>query len=280
MQVDIYFEYFEAQSMLALKNWGKYNISSLKFHHVTDIARMIKQECTRVEIESFLTEILTGECKSISSEVIDLTVRLLLMVPNWSILTGASADETTLTWMDGTVSKAFTRHFRQRNASKELMPIVPSDQGKVDKTLTARNIEEIGGLKIVWTSNLLDHLQLRKDRRSVEIFHHASFLHYQAKSEIYPKGLLDETVRTLSLLLPSTDSDTKDWFSKYQIQLHLDPEAIRCPPLKKEERNLDKFEFWNERLGALKQAYDEAKPAEVPKSPLRKYFSGLSLRNT
>jgi hypothetical protein len=181
MQVDIYFEYFEAQSMLALKNWGKYNISSLKFHHVTDVARMIKQECTRVEIESFLTEILTGECKSISSEVIDLTVRLLLMVPNWSILTGASADEATLTWMDGTVSKAFTRHFRQRNASKELMPIIPSDQGKIDKTLTVRNIEEIGGLKIVWTSNLLDHLQLRKDRRSVEIFHHASFLHYQAK---------------------------------------------------------------------------------------------------
>jgi hypothetical protein len=190
MQVDVYFEYFEAQSMLALKNWGKYNISSLKFHHVTDVARMIKQECTRSEIESFLTEILTGECKSISSEVIDLTVRLLLMVPNWSILTGASADETTLTWMDGTVSKAFIRHFRQRNASKELMPIVPSDQGKIDKTFTARNIEEIGGLKIVWTCNLLDHLQLRKDRRSVEIFHHASFLHYQAKRYVMSLALV------------------------------------------------------------------------------------------
>jgi hypothetical protein len=61
-------------------------------------------------------------------------------------------------------------------------------------------------------------------------------------SEIYPKGLLDETVRTLSLLLPSTDSDTKNWFNKYQVQLHLDPEANRCPPLKKDERNLDKFE--------------------------------------
>ena len=179
-QVDVYFEYFETQALQALKTWGKYNVSSLKFHHVTDVARMIRLECSRVDIELYLIDIFSGDCRTILSEFIDLTVKLLLMVPNWSILTGASADEATLNWVDGTVSKALTRHFRPRRISRNLAPNFAKYPGRLEKTFTARNIEEIGGLRIAWTSNLLDHLQLRRDRDTVEIYHHASFLHYQA----------------------------------------------------------------------------------------------------
>jgi len=40
----------------------------------------------------------------------------------------------------------------------------------------------LGRMKVVWTANLLDHLVVRDEEyRTVSIFHHTSFLHYQKK---------------------------------------------------------------------------------------------------
>ena len=61
-------------------------------------------------------------------------------------------------------------------------------------------------------------------------------------SDIYPKGLLSETLRTLSLLLPPNDANARDWFVRQQIQLPLDGEAARQRALSKDERYLEKFE--------------------------------------
>ncbi len=61
-------------------------------------------------------------------------------------------------------------------------------------------------------------------------------------SDIYPKGLIQETLRTLALLIPPTDLESKNWFLRHHIQLPIDGEAARCVPLSKEERNIEKFE--------------------------------------
>jgi hypothetical protein len=51
------------------------------------------------------------------------------------------------------------------------------------------------------------------DETTVEIFHHASFLKH-VQNQLFPVGLLEETLRTLSLLFPPTCRSTlssKDW---------------------------------------------------------------------
>ena len=62
-------------------------------------------------------------------------------------------------------------------------------------------------------------------------------------SAVFPEGLIDETIKTLSLLLPMNDHETRPWFLKQQIELHLDHEAVRCKPLTKEERSIDNFVY-------------------------------------
>ena len=62
-------------------------------------------------------------------------------------------------------------------------------------------------------------------------------------SDLFPDELMEETIRTLSLLLPLNDRETTSWFLKQQIELHLDNEAVRCKPLTKEERIIDNFAY-------------------------------------
>lgn len=40
---------------------------------------------------------------------------------------------------------------------------------------TARNLERVAGIRVIWTSNLADHLHLEDDDTSVRIFYHVSF---------------------------------------------------------------------------------------------------------
>lgn len=81
------------------------------------------------------------------------------------------AGQESLSWVDGSLTEILKTRLGHDSVLKD--PI------ELDKTFTARNIERIGGIRIVWTCNLLDHLRMSDDEGSVAIFHHASFLHYQ-----------------------------------------------------------------------------------------------------
>lgn len=278
--INQYFEYFESQCRLTLSKWEKYDLSELKFCHIAEVANMIKAGSSRPEIEQYLGEILLDDCCIIASEIIDLTVRLMLMVPIWSFWQGVRPDESALTWVEGTVEKSFERHFRQTSKQNTKMdlhfrvkqPIV------LEKSFTAQRFEEIGGIKIIWSDNLLDHLKLKKEDNKLFIFHYASFLNYQRQNQIYPEGLIDETLRTLGLLLPRSDKETRDWFIKKQISHNLDPEAVNCRTLSRDERSIDSFVYWKQQLIDLKQAHDEIKPNHS-RSLIRKYFSAINLKS-
>ena len=78
----------------------------------------------------------------------------------------------SLNWVTGTLESFLLDRFRpQRTLSHEAV--------KLEKTFTARNLDRIAGIQIVWTSNLADHLQMIDDDTRVVIFHYASFLEYQ-----------------------------------------------------------------------------------------------------
>lgn len=168
---DTYFEYFEDQCRLSLHNWDRYDISNLNFSHVVMIANLIQQGKTRVDIEAQLKSDTDGACQELCSEIIDLTVRVLLMIQIGGFRNVLMPGQETLAWGDGPLSNSLNSHFSRDNVLK--------DSVDLDKTFTARNVERIAGIRIVWTSNLLDHLRMGDNDTSVALFHHASFLNFQ-----------------------------------------------------------------------------------------------------
>jgi hypothetical protein len=79
-------------------------------------------------------------------------------------------------------------------------------------------------------------------------------------ASLFPQGLIEETLRTLALLFPRSDKAAAAWYKKIALEEHLDLNACFCPHLRAEDRQINKFEFWRERLILLKQAFDEAEP--------------------
>ena len=78
---------------------------------------------------------------------------------------------------------------------------------------------------------------------------------------------MEETLRTLSLLLPSGDKKTLRWFRREQkrcvVDELIDGTVIKCHPLTTKNRQIGNFVFWHDRLVMLKQAFDEADPKTV-----------------
>lgn len=133
---------------------------------------------------------------------------------------------------------------------------------RLQKIFTARNLERLARIQIEWTNNLIDHLALRDDDTKVLIFHHATFLEH-SRSGVFPPGFCAETLRTLALLLPSSEKKTKKWFRRHQATQTLDKMAIKCARLRADDRQIDNFHFWKDRLVILKQVFDEAEPSTI-----------------
>jgi hypothetical protein len=155
---------------------------------------------------------------------------------------------------------------------------------KLSKIFNACNLQRISGIRVAWTSNLADHLSMRDDDTRVVIFHHATFLEYHRTSEWlvfsaplcsfgspsswnascpFPTDFLDETLGTLSLLIPPNDAKTSKWFKGKQKQFNLDPSAGCCGHLNSTARQIENFKYWRDRLVILKQAFDDSEPKTV-----------------
>ncbi|KAL8993911.1 MAG: hypothetical protein Q9169_005985 [Polycauliona sp. 2 TL-2023] len=156
-------------------------------------------------------------------------------------------------------------HNRQPNLVDTVFP-PPSflDTVKLPQSFTAANLEKVGGIRILWTNNLGDHLLLRDDDTKVMLFHHVSALGLlQYPSRMPMRNLANETIRTIALLIPPTLGAASPWFKQQQQKHRLDSEAGVCDRLNSSERQIDKFHFWRERLVLLKRTYDDAEPKSL-----------------
>ena len=83
---------------------------------------------------------------------------------------------------------------------------------------------------------------------------------------MFPNGLIEETVRSLALLFPHSDAGTRKWYKaqvkkvKKASRRDLDPKLLECGHLRAEDRHIDAFNFYRDRLVILKQAFDESEP--------------------
>jgi hypothetical protein len=67
----------------------------------------------------------------------------------------------------------------------------------------------------------------------------------------------------LALLLPFHDKGVKKWYGKQVTRFKLDGNAIKGGPLKTEERQLERFEYWRDRLEILKDVFDDLEPSTI-----------------
>ncbi|KAF5583351.1 uncharacterized protein FSUBG_13137 [Fusarium subglutinans] len=136
--------------------------------------------------------------------------------------------------------------------------------------LSAWSLENVAGIKIEFTDNLADHLRLTNNNSQVYIFHHVAFLETQRNSPVLPKGLAEETLRTLAVLFPQSDhwavlrSNRKKQVWLDRLCTHssrmIDPQLAWCGTPGGEIRYLSNFCFWRDRLLILKEEFDHSTP--------------------
>ena len=180
---ECYFLYHEEQCRLAVYSYRRCGMVAT-YRDITNIIQALRDEIPdreslreylqkKFETSEFEVQSSRSSCgnsEDFSTELIDLAVRLWLMIPIGGFRQVALHGES-LDWPRGYLQDALRRQFE-----KSLQNPVSITLGKV---FNARNLERIGGLRIIWTSNLADHLRLHDDDTRLSIFHHATFLHYQ-----------------------------------------------------------------------------------------------------
>ncbi|KAJ6437088.1 putative transcriptional regulatory protein [Purpureocillium lavendulum] len=158
-------------------------------------------------------------------------------------------------WTNGCLRDVLANRFPSETQSA-------ADSSRIGKLFNARNLSRIAGIEIRWTNNLANHLRLTDDDRTVFIFHHSSFLKLQRSlaQQLYPPGFIEETLRTLALLLPQNDAQTRRWIQAILVSTDLDKNIYKCGSLHAQERRFDQFPFWHDRLVDLKQVFDDSSP--------------------
>lgn len=143
---------------------------------------------------------------------------------------------------------------------------IQQDQYRISQSFNARSFEEKAGINIIWTRDFLSHLDVNSNKSRLALFHHVSVLHLYEQSnlkEIFPDGFLEETVRTLSVMLPIADKKCMKWFASKQQKLGLDVAAGDCRHLQATQRNISDFDFWRDRLIIAKDVFDSSQPSGI-----------------
>ncbi|PQE14151.1 fad-type 2 protein [Rutstroemia sp. NJR-2017a BVV2] len=254
---EIYFRYYAEQCNQALHDAGRHT-SAREHRDIIEVSQHFKDNLHRNDIFQKLMAKLPArrqgsDGREMTDGTIDLAARLFLMMDFGDLKHGFKGQHDPR-WMSDSL-----RHF----LSQFLEPPARQYKVKLEKIFNARNLGRISGIEIEWTSNMKDHLKLMDGDKKVALFHHASFLEYQHNNLVFPPDFIGETLRTLALLLPQNDELCKTWFKKISARQRLDSKAIRCGRLRAEDRQIEKFKFWGERLCILKELFDEAEPSSL-----------------
>ncbi|KAI1144724.1 hypothetical protein F4825DRAFT_342059 [Nemania diffusa] len=262
LDMSAYAEYFRQQwSLVVADADGRYVV----IQKVEDIFQIVRRLVDGEHRDSIVLQLnqrnptaTEGACES----SVDLAVRLLLML-KVGVVRHQATPRHCLKWEKGSLEDFVREQFNKA-------PVLDCHHVRLPKSFNAWSISAIGGLEIDFTDNLADHLRLVNDDTTVQVFHHASFLECQIIT-LYPAELVDETLRTLAILFPQSEFNSparsrakkREWLRKLCLSASprlIDPRVALCGNLRAEDRQIERFTFWRDRLIILKQVYDDARP--------------------
>ncbi|KAI1329214.1 hypothetical protein F5Y16DRAFT_114780 [Xylariaceae sp. FL0255] len=235
---------------------------------MTDIFQIVSSLLNGHERDAVVAQLKQKHIESSSrtcERSVDLTVRLLLML-KVGIVRHQIPPNDCLDWAKGSLADFVQDCFPKTQ-------VLDCHHVRLPKAFDAWSISAIGGLKIKFTDNLADHLRLVEDDTIVLVFHYASFLECQENS-IFPDQFVNETLRTLALLFPQAEFGSsrrganrkRAWFQKLcseSTSCLVDSRATLCGNLRTEDRQIERFTYWRDRLIMIKQVYDDATPHTI-----------------
>ncbi|OAL46503.1 hypothetical protein IQ07DRAFT_658698 [Pyrenochaeta sp. DS3sAY3a] len=254
--IEVYFKFYRSRCESALHDGGRHAL--VRTHQdVIDIVIALKAGDTREKIQQELRLKLKRSHDNedeLIDRSIDLAASLWLMIDFGNIQYGFCGRQ--LQWSGGHLDSCVNQELNTH-------PSLGHEGVKLQRIFNALNLDRIVGVKILPTANLLDHLRLTDDDTKLYVFHYASILHKQLQNPVFPCGLVDETLRTLALLFPQNESAVKDSYLNLPSFDDLDPQLFECGHLKTDDRQIEGFMFWHDRLVVLKQVFDEATPRTI-----------------
>jgi hypothetical protein len=166
-----YFDYYTTRCLRFSRDGG-IHVCTKSHHALVNVAQQIAMDETRDGVCSSLGSQSNSGDPTTAVTTANLCASLLLMAEIGVHKFGFSGSNPLVWSGQQTLRQAVERHFQP---DKALQP----DNPRLGALFTARNLTHIGGMKIKWTSNIVDHLLLSDDDQTVFIFHHAGFLRYQ-----------------------------------------------------------------------------------------------------
>lgn len=235
--------------------------------HLVEIIALLKDHgSTREEIAATVMQNpVIAHSESLARTLVDLAAGLWLMLLISKYPGDISYDEPII-WRDneklGEEQHELNEGFINKNFSYRYNS---TDLVKLPQAFTAAHLEQIGGIKVEWTSNLADHLLLKDDDTKLMLFHQVSILqlHKKSPTTLLPKVLVEETIRSISLLIPPVLGEPNPWFQQQRKKWLIDAQAGVCHRLNSSERQIEKFVYWRERLVLLKRTFDDAEPRNI-----------------
>jgi hypothetical protein len=170
-----YFDIHPTRCQQFLKDGG-IHISVRKYDELISLAEKILEDSTRDEIHTDLLKC-SSSTKPTSPNAADMSISLcaslLFMIDIGGNQYGISGS-SPLQWSpDQSIKCAVHQHFQGQKGNME------PENARLGRLFTARNLALVGGLKVKWTTNLVDHLLLADDDQTVFIFHMVGFLKFQ-----------------------------------------------------------------------------------------------------
>ena len=242
-------------------------VEKMTHWHLVEIIALLKNRgSTREEVAATVMEDpVVANSESLARTLVDLAAGLWLMLSISNYPGDISYDEPII-WSD---LETLTENLygTQQGLIKKTFPHLYSstDLVKLPQAFTAAHLEQIGGIEVIWTSNLADHLLLKDDDTKLMLFHQISILQFHKRSPttLLPKGLEDETIRSISLLIPPVLGEPNPWFQQQRKKNSIDAQAGVCDRLNSSERQIENFVYWRDRLVLLKRTFDDAEPRNI-----------------
>jgi hypothetical protein len=140
---------------------------------ISKLAQLLRNEPSREAIrlklrQSFTPHPAFDDEGNLMDGSIKIATRLFAMI-NVGALPYEISGQLSIPWSDGSLENAVHDYFNDPPDGDMENIIFGSE-------LTARNIDRVAKIGIVWTDNLADHLRLVERDKKVCVFHHASFL--------------------------------------------------------------------------------------------------------
>ncbi|KAH7065035.1 hypothetical protein B0J12DRAFT_560714 [Macrophomina phaseolina] len=246
---EAFFEYYLNECTHALRDRGEH-VSVRTHRDILDIAELLKNPANTPPDSPVTLKHAHVDNKNIHGSI-DLVARLLTMTKVGSDDAGLGPRDR-LAWTDGSLSESVSNYF-------DKTPTLTMKAVQLEKVFNAQNLQRFTGMQIEWTDNLADHLRMCEFEKKIRVFHHVTFLENH-RSGIIPQTLIDETLKTIDLLFPSSDPKVKLWYEKHRFEYALDPKAADHGSLRSEDRIIDNFRYWKDRICILKQEFDEGTP--------------------